>query len=714
MSTAPKEAPVSRHRPVLLAAVTVAVFFALSVGAYRLTLRVVEEDGRQRFRARVDDVDHTLRYRLMAYEQVLLSALGFMRASEEVSRSEFRTYVETLDLAARYPGVQGVGYSQKLMPAEVEGFERRVRADFPDFALRPAGKRENYTSIVFLEPLSGRNLRAFGFDMFAEPTRRAAMEAARDTGNPSVSGPVRLVQETSEKPQAGFLIYVPHYAGSPTTVEARRANLRGYVYSPFRMGDFMEAIGDDRGDVALSISDVGADAVLYDDPSLRERFGADFRPAFQETRTIDLRGRTWRVSFTSRPRALAIPRAGDAYGVLGAGLLITSLLTVTLWMSTTVRRRAESIAEQLAKAHRQGEVRLRAILDNVVDAVLTLDERGLVESANPATQATFAHDEGALVGLPFTALLADGSREAFDECLRGVVGKPSARCELTALRGGSEAFPVELTLSPMRVGDRFKLVAIVRDITDRRRVDKMKNEFISTVSHELRTPLTSIRGALGMIAAGAIPPKLKTLADIALRNSERLVRLINDILNIEKIEAGRYELTILPQSLHPLLEQCVEANRAFADQYGVRLDLDQTGPDVTVAVDGDALSQVLTNLVSNAVKFSPRGELVRVSATPTETGVRVSVTDHGRGIPPEFQERIFQKFSQAEASDARVKGGTGLGLSISKALVEAMKGSIGFSTRMGQGTTFHFDLRAAAATSERRLSRAPAAAQRVG
>ena len=133
-----------------------------------------------------------------------------------------------------------------------------------------------------------------------------------------------------------------------------------------------------------------------------------------------------------------------------------------------------------------------------------------------------------------------------------------------------------------------------------------------------------------------------------------------------------------------------------------------------MAVDGDALSQVLTNLVSNAVKFSPRGELVRVSATPTETGVRVSVTDHGRGIPPEFQERIFQKFSQAEASDARVKGGTGLGLSISKALVEAMKGSIGFSTRMGQGTTFHFDLRAAAATSERRLSRAPATAQRVG
>lgn len=698
-----------RARARYLAIATVTLLLLLTILAWHLTMRAAVEDGRQRFTRRVDDVDSSLQTRLVAYEHVLLGTLSLFRASNSVDRHEFATYVGGLALDVDYPGVQGVGYARVVAPSDLERFQAEIRASYPDFALKPPGPRELYTAIVYLEPFSGRNLRAFGFDMFSEPVRHAAMQIARDTGRASISGPVRLVQETTEKPQVGFLMYAAHYRGDPATTEARRATLEGYVYSPFRMRDFMEGLGSDRGDLAMTIYDGPTDAIMFDDESLRQRFGAGFRPAFEETRMVDVHGHPWRVVYHSRPTELAIPNAQHGLWVLAAGALIGGLCFATAWAFASVRKRAELLADRMAAARRDGELRLRAILDNAVDAILTVDDHGRIESGNPATHATFAHDQGALVGVPLTSLMAAEHRDTLEECLRSAAGKPSVRCDLVALRGGSDPFPAELTISPMKVGERFKFVCFVRDITDRQRVDRMKNEFISTVSHELRTPLTSIRGALGIIHAGEGSPKLKSLAEIALRNSERLVRLINDILNIEKIESGRYELTIEPHRLGGLLAQAIEANQAFAEQHGVRLELDRMADDVTVAVDADALSQVLTNLISNATKFSPREEHVRVSATATATGVRVSVTDHGRGIPPEFHGRIFQKFSQAEASDARVKGGTGLGLSISKALVERMGGSIAFASRLGEGTTFYFDLPIATAASGRHPSRAPTA-----
>jgi len=233
------------------------------------------------------------------------------------------------------------------------------------------------------------------------------------------------------------------------------------------------------------------------------------------------------------------------------------------------------------------------------------------------------------------------------------------------------------------------------DISERRQSEQMKTEFISTVSHELRTPLTSIRGSLGLIssgAAGVLPAKAERLIAIAHSNSERLVRLINDILDIEKIESGRMAFDIRPHALAPVIAQSIEASRSYMVERQVTIEFDDAAPGAVAAVDPDRVNQVMLNLLSNAIKHAPQASTVSVDLLRTQAGVRLSVRDRGPGIPLEFRDRIFGRFEQADSTDARSKGGTGLGLSIVKAIVGRLGGTVGFETELGAGTVFHVDL----------------------
>jgi len=238
------------------------------------------------------------------------------------------------------------------------------------------------------------------------------------------------------------------------------------------------------------------------------------------------------------------------------------------------------------------------------------------------------------------------------------------------------------------------IYAVVHDVSERKKLERMKDDFISMVSHELRTPLTSIRGSLALImggVAGELPEKARILTEIAAKNSERLVRLVNDILDIEKIELGTMAFRPAQIDLMPLVEQAVENNRAYAQQWDIELRIVEAAK-ARIWADADRLQQVLANLLSNAAKHSPRGGVVEIGVRKGGGQVLVSVTDHGNGIPPEFQPRIFAKFAQADASSSRQKGGTGLGLSISKAIVERHGGRLWYETAPGEGTTFTFEI----------------------
>lgn len=243
-------------------------------------------------------------------------------------------------------------------------------------------------------------------------------------------------------------------------------------------------------------------------------------------------------------------------------------------------------------------------------------------------------------------------------------------------------------------GRAIRMIGTNTDISERKRIDNMKSEFVSTVSHELRTPLTSISGALGLVAggvAGELPAQAKQMIDIAHKNSVRLSHLINDLLDMEKLVAGKIQLDLQPQALMPLVEHTLESISTYAAQYQVRFEL-IAREEVQVRVDAIRLQQVLNNLLSNAAKFSPYGAHVEIAVKRHDGRVRVEIIDHGTGIPMEFRERIFQKFSQADSSDTRQKGGTGLGLAISKELIERMHGTIGFDSTPGRGSRFYFEL----------------------
>jgi signal transduction histidine kinase len=270
-------------------------------------------------------------------------------------------------------------------------------------------------------------------------------------------------------------------------------------------------------------------------------------------------------------------------------------------------------------------------------------------------------------------------------------------------------------------GKPIKMVGLVMDVTELRRLDRMKQEFVSMVSHELRTPLTAIRGALGLLASNSIQPgddsatlKSRQLIDLANRNAARLALLIDDILVMDKIESGKMRFELANHDLHDLLSQALVSNKTYADSLGVSFALRPASVPIVVFVDPNRFLQVITNLLSNAAKFSPRGKTVEVATTlqgsvhegVNRSMVRVSVSDHGPGIPLEFQSKIFGKFCQSDSSDSRSKTGSGLGLAISKAITEAMKGTIGFTTLENSGTTFFLNFLVAAnsaASAEQQL-----------
>lgn len=395
------------------------------------------------------------------------------------------------------------------------------------------------------------------------------------------------------------------------------------------------------------------------------------------------------------------------YALLAAfSLLLVLTAIVTLRF---IRERQQ----QIERANDLNERHL-AILNGAVDGMLLLDDQGTIRELNPSIERLFGYREDELIGRHNTFLMADPPSMADSMIWLRSVGSAGVkgagrRNEFTGRRKDGSVFETDVAISRFRSGGEVLYVAIIRDVTERKRVEQMKTEFVSTVSHELRTPLTSIGGSLGLLAAGAVGPlndKAARLVDIAHNNCQRLIRLINDILDIEKIESGnmRFELRRMP--LGPLIARTATANRAFAETHHVALDIEMPPWPIEVMGDPDRLEQLLTNLVSNAIKHSPSGGTVTVRLVAREGKACIEVLDRGSGVPEEFRQRIFGKFAMADNSDSRAKGGTGLGLAIVREIAEKHGGSADFIDRDGGGSCFFFEL--PLAECEEELAASPA------
>ncbi|GIZ53104.1 PAS domain S-box protein [Noviherbaspirillum aridicola] len=346
---------------------------------------------------------------------------------------------------------------------------------------------------------------------------------------------------------------------------------------------------------------------------------------------------------------------------------------------------------------RETNALLQAMMSSTASFVYVRDLDGRFLYVNREYEQLFGIEGESVVGRPVEQVLApELARHNRERDLALVHGRALGPQEdEVTLPGTRRTYLVVRSPLYNEHGEIYATCGVGTDITERKRTEEMKNEFISTVSHELRTPLTSIRGSLGLLTggvAGELPERARNLLAIANNNCERLVRLINDILDIEKIESGNMRFELVPQRLLPLVEQALASIQGFAAQYQVRFALHAQAADAHVAADADRIVQVIVNLLSNAAKFSPPDSTVDVTLSRCDARIRLSVRDRGQGVGPEFRERIFQKFAQADASDTRAKGGTGLGLSISRAIVERHHGSIDFRNLPDGGSDFFFEL----------------------
>ncbi|WP_051356721.1 response regulator [Azorhizobium doebereinerae] len=380
--------------------------------------------------------------------------------------------------------------------------------------------------------------------------------------------------------------------------------------------------------------------------------------------------------------------------LLAAAIAVVCGSTVIMIAHLLGRRRAEQALGDTLSRH-------RAILSSAMDSILTVDAGGSIDSANPATTRLLGWTPEELSGRHLSALFripADQTGDGFFDALSTAASQGGGVRELVGLRKDGSTVPVDVAIGEMRASGGRSLLAVLHDITERKRAEVMKNEFVSTVSHELRTPLTSIAGSLGLLAGGAtgtLPERAQRLVTIAAQNCQRLVRLINDILDIEKMQSATITFARQTVSLAEVAKRAVDQTGGFALEHDVSLSLNLGPGDTSVTGDSDRLIQVLTNLISNAVKFSPAGSTVEVNVARAGAGVRATVRDHGTGIPESFRPSIFTRFAQADSSDTRQRGGTGLGLAIAKEIVDRHDGALSFETEMGVGTAFHMDLPAA-------------------
>jgi two-component system sensor histidine kinase VicK len=522
---------------------------------------------------------------------------------------------------------------------------------------------DNVLTLIY--PVQG-NERALGLDYKNLPQQWPEIKQLIEDKEPKLVGPVALIQGGE-----GYVYRLPLFLndGSYWGIISTVLDLTSFNQMLLQQANSYQV------QVGIREKNAGSGAL----------FG--YSHLFSEDALIldlNIKGADWQIAVRFMDEA-----AGWGlwqWRLLGASLSVVFCLMLA-WLLHSYRRSA-----LFADALQDNEMYSRRIMNSVVDVIVTTDLDGTIDRVNSAVGTVFGYLPIQLAGQPFSVLLAPGEAAVLATLAPG----EGAAVELQGVRYSGEIFAMDLSRNRTEHQGKPRYVWLIRDISERKKVEQLKNDFVSTVSHELRTPLTAISGALGLAVGGALGPlneKQQHMLVLAQQNSQRLGKLINDLLDIEKLAVNKMQFKLRLWPLAELLRQAIDLNQPVALQRQVKLELlSAEQDDLWVEVDEVRVQQVMANLLANAIRHSPVGAIVRVTMESYAKTVRVSVMDQGTGVSDSFEPRLFEKFSQADSSDRRQVTGTGLGLAICKDLIKAMRGEIGYQRSETGGACFYFTL----------------------
>lgn len=692
--------------------IPVTIFLLIMALTYFLFVSVnnnIKNDKTVLFEQETKLISTAINNRMELYLNALQSGTGLLDASGFVSRDEWRIFVDRLNIQDKFPGIQGYGYSIVVPAEEKQRHIESIRNEgFTDYTIRPEEEKDEYTSIIYLEPFDERNRQAFGLDMTFEENRRNAMHNARDTGEPYMSGRVILVQEIDEDVQAGFLLYVPYYNKllPQTTVSERREALVGYVYAPFRMRDFMSGILQDRDQIIdFEIYDASPDEYTLDDLMYsNQRLGNDIdgEHFLQKKEIITIANHDWTIIYTPRIEfGLGILRESSAFIVLGIGFVLASILSFLAYILSSSRFRAITIAEKMTKTLRTESEKNKAILASIGDGLVVVDATGQIVLINNMFRELTGYSSGEVVGSPLIDVLdlVDFQGESVPKKERplsialqkGVSVNNNNNKVHEYVRKDGTRFPVAILISPIIIDGIFMgAVEVFRDITKEYEIDKAKTEFVSLASHQLRTPLTAISWYTEMLLTDN-SDSLSSNQDMYIKEiqngSNRMIHLVNSLLNVSRIELGTFAVESKEVNIKKILKDTLKDLQILIKDKNIQLNIiDENAPQIYIG-DPNLLSIILQNLISNAFKYTLQGEIT-IRLDVSEKYFVMSVKDTGYGIPENQKEHIFKKLFRADNVKEQDTTGTGLGLYIVKAIVEQSGGHIDFTSKEGQGTTF--------------------------
>jgi PAS domain S-box-containing protein len=737
-------------RGAAVAWLTLLLSFAVTLLEWSAAREAVRSQAQARFGHQTDQIRTQIGQRLAEREHVLFGAAALVAAKGGVRREQWRDYVRTLNLAQNFPGLLGLGFAERVPAAAKAEFEKRLSGELGRRQqIFPEGERPEYFPVALLEPFPERQSRMLGFDQGAPPERRAVLEWARDMGRSAMTGQVPLLQEGTPAPQ-GLLVFLPVYAGAPESVEDRRRLLLGYVYTLFQVSELMAGvIGEEAAELRLEVQDsrqTGARSLLWASlPASDHRVPT---PSFSRQVALEFAGQTWQLNFSTLPAFDDAVASSQPLLVLGAGMVIALLLFGIILSLTHTRASAVALAEKMTAELRralarteQSEAYTRAVIDNVLDAIITADETGVVESFNPAAERIFGYAADEMVGRKINLLMPEPHRDTHDEYIARYLRTGEARImgrgrELEGRRKDGSVFPLELGVSELRAQGKRRFIGIIRDISQRKAAEqalareramleirvrertetltrinaelertreealqaaRAKSEFLANMSHEIRTPMNAVIGMTGLLRETPLSREQRDYLETIAISGETLLTVINDILDFSKIESGRLELEQQPFEVAACIEEAFDLLAPKALEKGLDL-LYAVGTDVPPFIVGDVtrVRQILANLVGNAIKFTDHGEVLVSVSLAGQENARVSlefaVRDTGIGIPPDKLDRLFKAFSQADTSTTRKYGGTGLGLVISDRLAKMMGGSMRVVSEPGRGSTFYFTI----------------------